>query len=163
MNSAASALDRVRLTEYLARVRSAKAASQTTIPHVVSESPAPLSVSQEDIWRLSQESGLPPLFNESVTIHRHGQLQVSVLEKALGEIVRRHEAWRATFEVLDGKPVQGAGELKLFRISYRKDAAPVETEVHGTALVVSVPWAVILKIVPHPLSAGLEKHEFAPP
>jgi amino acid adenylation domain-containing protein len=47
-----------------------------------------------------------PLYNEPFTVFRTGPLDVSALEQALGEIVRRHEAWRTNFEPMDGEPVQ---------------------------------------------------------
>ena len=39
------------------------------------------------------------LYNEPLTVRHHGPLDVRVLEQALSEIVRRHEAWRTTFPV----------------------------------------------------------------
>ncbi len=38
------------------------------------------------------------IYNEPITIHRHGELNVSALERSFAEIVRRHEAWRTTFQ-----------------------------------------------------------------
>ena len=71
------------------------------------ESPIPLSFAQEQVWRLDQVAAkLAPLHNESITIHRHGPCDIRALEKSLAEIVRRHEIWRTTFEVVRGKPVQ---------------------------------------------------------
>ncbi len=72
-----------------------------------SEIPAPLSLAQEQVWRLDQAAGkLAPLHNESITIHRHGPCNSVALEKSLAEIVRRHEIWRTTFETVDGRLVQ---------------------------------------------------------
>src|SRR5580698_7537616 len=69
--------------------------------------PEPLALAQEQVWRLDQTAGkLAPLHNESITIHRHGACDVAVLERSLAEIVRRHEIWRTTFDVLSGRPVQ---------------------------------------------------------
>lgn len=69
--------------------------------------PIPLSPSQEQVWRLEQEVGTHvPLYNESITLHRHGTCDVAALEKAFAEIIRRHEIWRTTFEVRDGRPIQ---------------------------------------------------------
>ena len=51
-------------------------------------------------------SDVPPFCNESVTMHRMGPLDVPVLERAFTEIIRRHEIWRTTFDVVDGQPVQ---------------------------------------------------------
>jgi len=71
---------------------------------------APLSYWQLHIWRQAQVAqsnspGVQP-FNETVTIHRTGTLDVGALRNALSEIVRRHEAWRTVFPIIDGHPVQ---------------------------------------------------------
>lgn len=66
--------------------------------------PAPLSFAQEQIWLHGQFA--KDLYNESVTVYRRGPLNLRVLERALAELVRRHEAWRTTFKVIDGQPVQ---------------------------------------------------------
>lgn len=69
--------------------------------------PAPLSYAQEEIWhRALDESKKHPFYNESITIHRRGPLDVGALQRSLTEIVRRHEIWRTTFDILDGRPVQ---------------------------------------------------------
>lgn len=69
--------------------------------------PAPLSFGQEGIWRKAQSLPGNPLYNETITIHRHGPLQVAALQRALDEILRRHEAWRTTFHATaDGGVVQ---------------------------------------------------------
>jgi len=46
--------------------------------------------------------GLPPIYNESITLHRTGPLDSAVLERAFAEIIRRHEIWRTTFNLLNG-------------------------------------------------------------
>jgi hypothetical protein len=67
----------------------------------------PLSLVQEQMWRRAQSiSGTPQFFNESITIHRTGDLDVAALERSFLEIIRRHEAWRTTFDTLGGKPIQ---------------------------------------------------------
>lgn len=69
--------------------------------------PAPLSLTQEQIWLRAQKSAdFPPFYNDSVIIHRHGALDPRVLERSFTEIIRRHEAWRTTFDSVDGQPVQ---------------------------------------------------------
>lgn len=71
------------------------------------ELPAPLSLEQEQVWRLDQTIGdLTPLHNESITIHRRGACDPSIIERSLAEIIRRHEIWRTTFEVENARPVQ---------------------------------------------------------
>ncbi|HEX3821696.1 MAG TPA: cytochrome P450, partial [Candidatus Sulfotelmatobacter sp.] len=74
------------------------------IPTRRDQGPAPLSFAQEQIWLHCQFN--KELYNESVTIYRQGALDVPTLRRAFAEIVRRHEAWRTTFKVVDGHPVQ---------------------------------------------------------
>lgn len=67
----------------------------------------PLSLVQEEIWYRAQAvAGRPPLYNESVTVHRHGPLSSDSLQRSFTEIVRRHEIWRTTFGATDGRPFQ---------------------------------------------------------
>jgi pristinamycin I synthase-3/4 len=47
-----------------------------------------------------------PLYNIPRAMHMRGALQPAALEKALNEIVRRHESQRTTFAAKDGHPVQ---------------------------------------------------------
>jgi hypothetical protein len=71
------------------------------------EIPAPLSHEQEQIWLLDQTAGKQSaLHNESITIHRRGRCDPTLMERSLAEIIRRHEIWRTTFEVVEGRPVQ---------------------------------------------------------
>ena len=67
---------------------------------------APLSFPQQQIWLHSQIAPGVPVYNEPVTIYRDGPLDMAVLEKSFVEILRRHEAWRTTFDVVLGEPVQ---------------------------------------------------------
>jgi len=69
--------------------------------------PVPLSLAQEQVWRRAQETrGMPPLYNESITIHRTGSLDLEALQRGFAEIIRRHESWRTTFDTFAGGPVQ---------------------------------------------------------
>jgi surfactin family lipopeptide synthetase A len=75
-------------------------------PRPVGEHP-PLSLVQEQAWRRALLiSGAPQAFNESITIHRTGDLDVAALGRSFTEIIRRHEAWRTTFHTMGGKPIQ---------------------------------------------------------
>ncbi|MBD3557943.1 amino acid adenylation domain-containing protein [Planktothrix sp. FACHB-1355] len=76
-----------------------------TIPRRAEQSPAPLSFAQQRLWFLHQfDSG--NAYNELSAVHLKGSLNVEALEKSLNEIVRRHEALRTTFEMVDGQAVQ---------------------------------------------------------
>jgi amino acid adenylation domain-containing protein len=77
-----------------------------TIPRRSNGRPAPLSLSQEQVWVNSNLAGALPVYNETMTVFRRGPLDPQILERAIGEIIRRHEVWRTTFDVVDGQPVQ---------------------------------------------------------
>jgi len=66
----------------------------------------PLSFGQQQMWLLTQLIPDIPVYNEGVTVHLPGQIDVDVLERSLNEVVRRHEAWRTSFPMVDGQPVQ---------------------------------------------------------
>ena len=70
----------------------------------------PLSHAQEQVWLHAQMAPHLPLYNEPVTIHYHGKLSPYELERSFNEILRRHEAWRTSFRVVDGEPVQEVRE-----------------------------------------------------
>ncbi len=66
----------------------------------------PLSYAQEQLWLHAQLAPEIPLYNEPVTIHYSGPLNVGALEQSFNEVLRRHEAWRTCFTIVDGQPVQ---------------------------------------------------------
>jgi hypothetical protein len=68
---------------------------------------APLSAAQEELYRRERRvPGIPPLYNECVNLRMLGPLDVVALERAFNEIIKRHEAWRTTFESEPGQPAQ---------------------------------------------------------
>jgi hypothetical protein len=67
---------------------------------------APLSFSQERLWFLYQLDPASYAFNIANAVRLTGNLNVAALERALNEIVRRHEALRTTFANVDGEPIQ---------------------------------------------------------
>jgi hypothetical protein len=78
-----------------------------TIRRRVSGNVVPLSVSQEELFRRGlRVPGIPPLYNECITVRMKGALDVVALERSFNEIIKRHEAWRTTFETKAGQPVQ---------------------------------------------------------
>lgn len=66
----------------------------------------PLSFAQQRLWFLNQLDPGNIAYNISQAMHLIGQLNVSVLAQSLNEVVRRHEALRATFAKVAGQPVQ---------------------------------------------------------
>ncbi|HEY9404511.1 MAG TPA: condensation domain-containing protein, partial [Pyrinomonadaceae bacterium] len=66
----------------------------------------PASYAQRRLWLLDQlDPGAPP-YNVPTATRLSGHLDVTALERALAEVVRRHESLRTTFAARAGEPVQ---------------------------------------------------------
>jgi amino acid adenylation domain-containing protein len=78
-------------------------------PNASPSSSAPLSYIQRQMWLHQFLAPDVPIYNEPITIHRHGPLDAEVLRRCLVEIVRRHESWRTRFQLVDGEPQQVVG------------------------------------------------------
>jgi amino acid adenylation domain-containing protein len=78
--------------------------------------PLPLSLNQEHLWRLDQMIPGTHLFNMPYVYQLSGDLKIDALEKALTELIRRHETLRTTFAEVDGRPVQVIQEILAFRL-----------------------------------------------
>jgi amino acid adenylation domain-containing protein len=66
----------------------------------------PLSFAQQRLWFLDQLDPGSALYNMPAALQLHGALDVSALERALNEIVRRHDALRTSFTTIDNQPSQ---------------------------------------------------------
>lgn len=66
----------------------------------------PLSFAQQRVWFFDQMEPGNPAYNIPFAVRLKGELDHAALELALTEIVRRHEALRTTFPVVDNVPVQ---------------------------------------------------------
>ena len=66
----------------------------------------PLSSAQERLWFLDQLEPGCATYNIPATVRLEGRLHVTVLERSLGEIIRRHDILRTTFPAKDGQPIQ---------------------------------------------------------
>ncbi|MEH1775235.1 amino acid adenylation domain-containing protein [Nostoc sp.] len=69
-------------------------------------SPAPLSFAQQRLWFLQQLDPSNPYYSELACVQLVGALNVDALERSFNEIVRRHEALRTTFEIVEERAVQ---------------------------------------------------------
>ncbi len=97
---------RALLEHYLRKTRMEETASSGQIPRRDPEKPVPLSFGQQQLWLAAQVIQDVPVYNECVTIHMPGALDVPAMERSLLEMLRRHEAWRTNFPVVDDQPVQ---------------------------------------------------------
>ncbi len=74
----------------------------------------PLSFAQQRLWFLDQLVPNNPFYNVPAAFRLTGSLNLAALEQTFNEIVRRHEALRTTFVIVEGQPVQRiAPTLKL--------------------------------------------------
>jgi amino acid adenylation domain-containing protein len=80
--------------------------------------PLPMSINQEYLWRLDRMIPGTHFFNMPYVYRLGGDLNVSALEKALQEIIRRHEALRTVFAEVNGYPVQIIKEPFEFQLPY---------------------------------------------
>jgi hypothetical protein len=69
-------------------------------------SPLPLSFAQQRLWFLDRLEPGAATYNMPYALRLRGALDTAVLERALSEIVRRHEALRTVFATAGGEPVQ---------------------------------------------------------
>jgi amino acid adenylation domain-containing protein len=68
--------------------------------------PAPLSYAQRRLWVLHRIDPRDTTYNEVAAYRLEGALDVGALERALNEVVRRHEVLRSVFVERDGEGVQ---------------------------------------------------------
>ncbi len=76
------------------------------IKPVPREGDLPLSFSQQRLWFLDQLAPGSTNYNIPAAFRLKGALNLEALQKALKEIIRRHEILRTTFEDRRGEPVQ---------------------------------------------------------
>ncbi|MEQ8755470.1 MAG: condensation domain-containing protein, partial [Coleofasciculus sp. G1-WW12-02] len=88
----------------------------------------PLSFSQYRLWLLEQLQPGSIAYNMATALHLVGSLNVAALEQALNEIVRRHEALRTTFCVVDGQPIQVIAPSLTMKLSVRNLSEVSEAE-----------------------------------
>ncbi len=93
------------------RLRGAGAArgSANPIPRRSAGGVLPLSFAQQRLWFLDQLEPGTAVYNVPSALELSGPLDIGALEKALTEIVRRHESLRTIFGGGGGQPVQIIG------------------------------------------------------
>ena len=86
-------------------VRSPRA--QETITRCAGEGPAfPLSFAQERMWFVSQLDPDASVYNIPVGMLIRADVDVPTLERAVTEVIRRHEALRTAYRAIDGQVMQ---------------------------------------------------------
>jgi len=98
-----------RKTEILQFLKEASLASRL-LPPPIKRAPRdqdlPLSFAQMRLWLLDRLQPGTDAYNIQSRFLLKGKLNLAAFEKSLKEIVRRHEALRTYFVLVDGRPVQ---------------------------------------------------------
>jgi amino acid adenylation domain-containing protein len=96
-----------------------KAGEKAPIPQLVRASRKermPLSFAQQRLWFLDQLIPNNPLYNIPGFARLNGGLNLDALERAINEIVRRHEVLRTRIEMEAGEPAQVIDEWTPWRL-----------------------------------------------
>ncbi|HEU4559707.1 MAG TPA: condensation domain-containing protein, partial [Longimicrobium sp.] len=88
----------------------------------------PLSFAQERLWFIDRLEPGSAVYNVPIAWHLGGALDERALERALGEVVRRHEALRTVFTEVDGSPVQVIASFGGFALPVHDLSALPEAE-----------------------------------
>jgi amino acid adenylation domain-containing protein len=75
-------------------------------PETCDEYVFPMSFAQQRLWFLDGIAPRNPFYNIPLRLPLHGRIDAGALERAISAVIRRHEALRTTFEVVDGEPSQ---------------------------------------------------------
>ncbi|MEG3875944.1 amino acid adenylation domain-containing protein [Microcoleus sp. herbarium7] len=78
----------------------------SAIPKRSDSNRIPLSFSQQRLWFIDRLYQGSSFYNIPTAIHLKGMLDVTALKQSLNEIMKRHEAWRTSFVIIDRQPFQ---------------------------------------------------------
>src|SRR5271157_2756535 len=105
------------IAELVLKIEEIKASESLVLPPINRASrdrALPLSSAQQRLWFLDQLEPDNPLYNIPLAVRLSGALDVESLQRALNEIIRRHEVLRTRYLVEDDLPVQViANEVKI--------------------------------------------------
>ncbi|MDC0749710.1 non-ribosomal peptide synthetase [Polyangium mundeleinium] len=96
------------LAVFASRVETALLAGRAPVlalPRLNREGPLPLSLAQRALWFLERLQPGSGAYHMPAAIHLEGELHSETLRRAFEEVVRRHEALRTTFLLVDDEPV----------------------------------------------------------
>ncbi|HET6763429.1 MAG TPA: condensation domain-containing protein, partial [Longimicrobiaceae bacterium] len=130
------------LAELALRCGAGGAEAESAIARVADEGGVPLSFAQERLWFLDRMEPGQSTYNIPFALRVDGALDADALERAIAEVVRRHDQLRASFREVDGRPVQvfaPAGEFRLrvedlSHLPLAEREAEVERRVHADAV-----------------------------
>src|SRR5205823_1526748 len=80
----------------------AEASAQTALPHAPRDGHLPVSFMQEQLWFFNQMDAQSHAYNMPIGFRLRGRLDAAALQRAVDEIVRRHEPLRTAFAYEEG-------------------------------------------------------------
>ena len=90
----------------ISALRGGSGAPETSIPRADRAAPLPLSFAQERLWFIGQMLPESAAYNVPLALELLGPVDAAALERAVGEVVRRHEALRTVIVQEGGGAVQ---------------------------------------------------------
>jgi amino acid adenylation domain-containing protein len=138
------------LAERRLRGRATPPSQRLAVKRRTGEGLARLSLAQEQLWYFSRLVPNNPVYNESITIRKDGPFVHAAFVRAFNEIVRRHEAWRTTFVLVDREPMQRVGDPPIIDLPVHDLSGRPQSEALKEAAVLAVANAV----APYDLEAG---------
>ncbi len=138
MTSELLAQTRACKSELLALLGGGAAPRAAAVPRAPRDRPIPLSFAQERLWFLDRllERESASAYHMPTAMRLEGSLDVLALERALGEIERRHEILRTRFVARDDRPIQAIDPFRPrpLPVVELDGLAPAEGEALGRAL-----------------------------
>ena len=124
---------KLQLVEALLEGAGVKQVTQPAVARRENLKEFPLSFAQQRLWLLDQlEPG--PQYNDPFHLRLTGSLDVVALSRSLNEIVRRHEALRARFLMVDDQPKQQVVPPARFKIPFLDLSGLTEIERESQAI-----------------------------
>ncbi len=102
----AEQIERVQAAPVVGAADRSSALTPPPIQPAGRDRPLPLSFAQQRLWFLNQLEPDSAFYNIPTALWLIGELSRPALEQSFAEIVRRHEALRTTFSIVEGTPVQ---------------------------------------------------------
>jgi amino acid adenylation domain-containing protein len=104
------------LLQFLQRAKQSKSNAHLPIQPVARDGHLPLSFAQQRLWFLHYLSPDSRSYNTLEILQIEGNLNLTVLERSLGELINRHEIFRTTFPTVSGEPIQAIAMPSSFRL-----------------------------------------------
>jgi amino acid adenylation domain-containing protein len=111
--------DDLELLAYLLEDGGSVAAPAQKISRQEKAGDLPLSFAQQRLWFLDQLEPGQAAYNIPLALRLTGALQIAAFERALNEIIRRHDILRTTYKSRDAEPVQVVGKFEFAPLPVR--------------------------------------------